>query len=89
MVAFELAAALVIGSLLFGAVGDDEIVRLLNTVANLATVMLLVWHQRRVRTELEPKVDDALAVVKRKLGDRDPGCDPNGYTGPERRKDCK
>lgn len=86
---FELVAALVIGSLLFGAVSDDEVVRLINTLANLGTVALLVWHQRHVKRELEPKVDDAVAVVKRKLGDRDPGCDPNGYTGPERRKDCK
>lgn len=81
---FELIAALVIGSLLLGAVSDAELVRLLNTLANLATVALLVWHQRRVRKTIEPKLDDTRSIVKRKLGDREPG--PESYDGPERRR---
>lgn len=84
---FELLGALVIGSLLFGVVADDEFYRLLNTVANLATVTLLVWHQRHVKQTLEPKVDAAVSVVTRKLGDRDPDS-TDTYGGPERRKEC-
>lgn len=81
---FDTVAALVIGSLLLGVVTDDELFRMVNTLANLATVALLVWHQRHVTKTLEPKVDTAVAVVTRKLGDRDPECDE--YGGPERRK---
>lgn len=83
---FELIATLVIGSLLLGVVSDDEIVRTINTLANLATVALLVWHQRHMKQSLEPKVDAAVAVVNRKLGDRGPQPEPGQWNGVERRK---
>lgn len=89
---FEVLATGVIAATLFGVVVDDALYHLLNTVVNLATVVLLVWHQRHVRTRIEPDVKDTAAVVKdtaavvkRKLGTRDPD-GPNGHTGPDRRK---
>lgn len=82
---FELSAVAVFGLSIFGVVVDDQLYRLLNTVANLATVALLVWHQRHVRKQLEPKVDESTALIRRKLGDRDPDSDSIPPDGVDRR----
>lgn len=82
---FEAVAISIIATTLFGVVVDDELYRFLNTVANMATVALLVWHQRRVRRKIEPQVEDTAAVVKRELGTRIPE-DTEEYRGPDRRK---
>jgi hypothetical protein len=82
---FESIAIAIFGVGVFGIAVDDELYRLLNTVANLGTVALLVWHQRHVRRELEPKVDQAAALIRRKLGDRDPRTDGGPPHGVERR----
>lgn len=85
---FVTAAAIVITTTLLGVVVDDELYRLLNTIANFTTVALLVWHQQHVRKHVEPEVKDTAAVVRRELGTRTPGdCDPpETYNGPERRR---
>jgi hypothetical protein len=93
---FELVALLAVASLMFGVIADEELFRLVNTLANFATVALIVWHQQHVRRKLEPEVKDAAAIVKRQLGERHPSPDDdmsgdgmittNGYSGPERRK---
>lgn len=82
---FEVLAGTIIATTLFGVVVDDELYRTLNTFANLATVALLVWHQRHVRKQIEPQVKQAAAVIKRELGTREPGPDPTDC--PHRRKD--
>lgn len=69
-----------------GVVVDDELYRLLNTVANLGTVALLLWHQRHVRKQLEPKVDKVEAIVTRSLDERDPST-PDTWNGKERRSE--
>ena len=84
---FEALAVIILTANVLGVVVDDELYRTVNTLANLATVMLLVWHQRHVRKQIEPEVKDTAAMVKRKLGDRQHN-EPSDYDGPERRKDC-
>lgn len=87
---FGIVATIAAASLLYGVV-DGEMFRLANTVANFATVALIVWHQHHVRKQIEPTLNDAAAVVKRQLGERAPQGDDtpgdtDGYRGPERRK---
>lgn len=82
---FELAAAALIAMVISGVVIDDEFYRLLNTFANMGTLWLLIWHQRHVRKELEPKVDKVERIVTRKLGTRNPS-PPQHWDGTERRK---
>lgn len=84
---FTAIAALICATIALGGavVVDDAFYRLLNTVANMGTVVLLVWHQRHVRRNLEPKVDQTAAVVNRTLGERD-NAHPETYRGPDRRK---
>lgn len=81
---FELAAIIAASVSVFGITVDDELYRTLNTVANLATVALLVWHQSHVRRQLEPRVEQTAALVRRKLGDRDDHT-PDTWDGNERR----
>ncbi len=81
---FETLAATVIATVLLGVVADDGLYQLLSTTANLATVALLVWHQRHIRREIEPEVKETATVVKRRLGTRN-GNDQT-YHGSERRK---
>lgn len=92
---FEIIAALVMIGLVtnqLGVITDQDVVATVNTVLNFATVCLLVWHQRRVVSHIEPVVQDTAAVVKRQLGERQP-LDPElfddrrEYNGPERRKE--
>lgn len=86
---FEVIAVVVaagfVGNLIFGIIIDDQFYVTVNTLANLATVALLVWHQRHIKKQIEPEVKDTATIVKRQLGERSPGeCD--AYNGPERRK---
>lgn len=85
---FELLGLIAVVSLLFGVVVDDELFRFANTLANFATVALVVWHQHHVRRQIEPEVKETAAVVKRQLGERNTHRDVHSddYNGPDRRK---
>lgn len=56
-VMFE-AVALATIAVLFGTsiLSDDEVIKFANTIANMVTVALLIWHQRKIRKEIEPAV---------------------------------
>lgn len=85
---FELLGIIAAISILFGVVVDDELFRLANTLANFATVALVVWHQHHVRHQIEPEVKETAAVVKRQLGERNANRNVHSedYNGPDRRK---
>lgn len=84
---FEVVGAMIVAVNLFGVVVDDQLYSTIQTLANLATVFLLVWHQRHVRREIEPDVKETAATIRRRIGGRRENIgEHEEYDGPERRE---
>lgn len=70
----EVAAVLVLViGLPLGIVVDDELYRVLGNAENILMIVLLLWHGRRIRKTIEPTVDETATIVRRELGQRNPG----------------
>lgn len=80
---FTFVAILIGGVFATNALIDDETIRLLNTLANFGTIVLLIWRERYLRRHVEPKVD---AVVEKVEAVAD-ATGANGWDGNERRGD--
>lgn len=85
---FETFAVLVLAGLFGLTVNTQELD--VNTLLQFLTVVLIIWHNRRVRTKIEPKVEQVAALARRQLGERNkPTVNhrKEPWNGVERRKD--